>query len=104
MPVPGTGQNKLDENGKLVHSRLHEETLETLTRATGGLYERVTSAGTDPAPVVRRIEGMEKRTLESDTVNTREERFQWPAAAAALALLLYLAVGPFAPRAGRRAA
>jgi Ca-activated chloride channel family protein len=99
VPVPGTGQNKLDENGKQVHSRLNEETLETLSRATGGLYERVTSAGTDPAPVVRRIEGMEKKTLESDSVNTREERFQWPLAAAVLALLLYLTVSPFAPSA-----
>jgi Ca-activated chloride channel family protein len=104
VPVPGSGQNKLDENGKLVNSRLNEETLETLTRATGGLYERVTSAGTDPSPVVRRIEGMEKKTLESDSVNTREERFQWPAAAAALALLLYLAVSPFAQKTSRGAA
>jgi Ca-activated chloride channel family protein len=103
VPVPGSGQNKLDENGKLVNSKLNEETLETLTRATGGLYQRVTSAGTDPAPVVARIESMEKRTLESDTVNTSEERFQWPASAAALALVLYLAVAPFAPRTGRAA-
>jgi Ca-activated chloride channel family protein len=104
VPVPGSGSPKLDEHGKVVVSRLHEETLETLTRATGGLYQRATSAGTDPKPIVARIEAMEKRTLESDTVNTREERFQWPAAVAALALLCYLAVSPFAPRAGRRAA
>jgi Ca-activated chloride channel homolog len=105
VPVPGTAQRKLDENGKEVRSRLHEDTLETLTRATGGLYQRVTSAGTDPAPVVAKIESMEKRTVESDTVNTREERFQWPVGAAALALLVYLAVSPFAPlaRVGRTA-
>src|SRR4051812_2809730 len=35
VPLPGGGQDKLDENGKPVQSRLNEETLETLTRATG---------------------------------------------------------------------
>ncbi|HTQ79041.1 MAG TPA: VWA domain-containing protein [Thermoanaerobaculia bacterium] len=104
VPVPGSHQSKLDENGKVVVSRLHEETLEPLTRATGGLYQRVTSAGADPSAIVRRIESMEKRTLESDTVNTREERYQWPAGIGAAALLLYLAVAPFAERARRRAA
>jgi Ca-activated chloride channel family protein len=103
VPVPGSAEPKRDEKGQTVVSHLDEETLETLTRATGGTYLRVTNAGTDPAPIIRRIEAMEKRTLESDTVNTREERFQWPTAVATLALLLYLAVAPFAPRTGRAA-
>jgi hypothetical protein len=41
---------------------------------------------------------MEKRTVESQSVTTLEERFQWPLALAAAALLLYLGVSPFAPR------
>jgi Ca-activated chloride channel family protein len=94
----GNGGYKRDAEGNIVISRLHEDVLESMARAAGGSYTRVTSAALDPAPVVRRIDSMEKRTLESESVTTLEERFQWPLALAALALLSYLALGPFAPR------
>jgi Ca-activated chloride channel family protein len=96
IPIAG-GEFKRDENGKVVITRLHEETLESLARATGGDYLRVTSAATDPGAILRQIDRLEKRTLETETVTTREERFQWPLLLAAAALLLQLAVGPFAP-------
>ncbi len=83
----------------MVITRLHEDTLEPMAQATGGTYLRVTSAATDPTPILRQIDRLEKRTLETETVTTREERFQWPLLLAAAALLLQLAVGPFAPRA-----
>ena len=94
---PGSNGFKRDAEGNLVTSRLHEDVLEGLARGTGGGYLRVTSAAADPAPILRDIDRMEKRTLESQTLSTLEERFQWPLALAALALALYLAVGPFAP-------
>jgi Ca-activated chloride channel family protein len=97
IPIPGTTQLKRDAEGNLVTSRLHEEVLEGLARGTGGSYLRVASAAADPTAILRQIDRMEKRTLESQTLSTREERFQWPLALAALALALYLAVGPFAP-------
>ena len=99
LPLPGAppGELKRDASGAVVVSRLHEESLEPLARRTGGEYLRVTSAAADPAPIVDRIDRLEKRTVESEMVNTREERFQWPLGIAAAALLLYLAVGPFAP-------
>ncbi len=95
-PIPLGGDFKRDESGKVVITRLHEDTLEPMARATGGDYLRVTSAATDPTPILRQIDRLEKRTLESETVTTREERFQWPLLLAAAALLLQLAVGPFA--------
>ena len=106
LPLPGAAGGsargdagyKKDADGNVVISRLHEDVLESLTRATGGSYTRVTSAALDPGPVVERIDAMEKRTLESHSVTTLEERFQWPLAVAAAALFLYLAIGPFAPR------
>jgi Ca-activated chloride channel family protein len=105
LPLPGavgaagrSGNVKRDADGQVVISRLHEDVLEDLARATGGVYLRATSAAVDPAPVLRRIERMERRTLESATVSTREERFQWPLALAVLGLVLHLGLAPFAGR------
>lgn len=104
IQIPGVPGFKRDAEGNLVTSRLHEDMLEGLARGTGGGYLRVTSAATDPAPILRDIDRMEKRTMESQTLSTLEERFQWPLALAALALALYLAVGPFAPVRARETA
>ena len=46
---------------------------------------------------------LEKRTIESQTVSTEEERFQWPLGFAVLALLLHLGAGPFAAQVRRAA-
>ena len=98
IQIPGTPEFKRDAEGNMVTSKLHEEVLEGLARGTGGGYLRVTSAATDPAPILRDIDRMEKRTMESQTLSTLEERFQWPLALAALALALHLIVGPFRAR------
>ncbi|HVR98304.1 MAG TPA: VWA domain-containing protein [Thermoanaerobaculia bacterium] len=97
VPIAGGQDVKRESDGSVVISRLHEDVLEGMARETGGTYLRATSAAADPAPILRQIDGMEKRTVESQSLNTREERFQWPLALAVLAQLLYLAVGPFAP-------
>jgi Ca-activated chloride channel homolog len=96
-PIPlGGGDYKRDDRGQVVITRLHEDTLEPLARSTGGAYLRAASAATDPAPILRALDRLEKRTLESETSTTREERFQWPLLLAVAALLLQLSVGPFA--------
>lgn len=104
VPVPGSaGEFKKTSEGGVVVSRLNEDVLQNLARATGGIYLRATTAAVDPGRVVRAVDGMEKRTIESRDLSTLEERFQWPLALAALALLLHLAVGPFAPEKSRAA-
>lgn len=101
VPVPGTGGRtfKRESDGSRVISRLHEDVLEQLARDTGGSYTRAASAAVDPAPVLRKIDGMEKRTIESQVSSHLKERFQWPLALAVAALLLHLAAGSFAPAA-----
>jgi Ca-activated chloride channel family protein len=100
LPIPGSpGELKKDQDGNVVVSQLHEETLEKLARATGGAYLRAGSAAADPTPILRQIDRLEKRTIDSQSLSTLEERFQWPLALAALALLLHLGVGPFLPEA-----
>ncbi len=103
VPVPGQpGANKRREDGSLVISRLHEEVLEQIARATGGVYLRATDPARDLSPIVRAIDGLEKSTIESTVVATRAERFQWPLGTAVAALALFLAVPPFQPTSGRR--
>jgi Ca-activated chloride channel homolog len=98
VPIPGSpGEVKRDQDGSVVITRLNEETLEKLARSTGGDYLRATSAAADPSRIVTQIDRLEKRTIESQSLSTLEERFQWPLALAVLALLVYLGVGPFLP-------
>ncbi|MBW8877677.1 MAG: VWA domain-containing protein [Acidobacteria bacterium] len=96
VPIPGSpGETKRDADGNIVITRLHPEVMEKLARATGGSYLGVTSAAADPAPLLKQIDRMEKRTIESQSLSTLEERFQWPLALAVLALLLHLSLRPF---------
>ena len=98
MPAVEVGQPleyKRDEDGQVVVSRLQEQTLESLSRETGGLYIRATSAAASLERLVQRIEAMEKRSFGSEMINSLEERFQWPIALAILALVLHLGLSPF---------
>ncbi len=96
VPIPGSpGETKRDGEGNIVITQLHPDVMARLARATGGSYLQVASAAADPAPLLRQIDRMEKRTFESQSLSTLEERFQWPLGLAALALLLHLGWGPF---------
>lgn len=100
LEVPATEgsqtlEYKRDEQGNVVVSRLMEEPLESLARASGGVYLRADGAATELAPLIERIEGMERRSYGSEVINTLEERFQWPLALAVASLLALLAFAPF---------
>jgi Ca-activated chloride channel family protein len=93
------------QDGSVVISRLHEDVLEEIARATGGVYLRATDPAQSLRPIGSALAEMDRRAHETTEVDTRTERFQWPLALAAAALLLHLAVPPFGNRsAGRRRA
>jgi len=102
VPVPGPAEGqvsyKRDESGETVVSRLGEGLLETLARATGGVYLRVNGPAVDLDPVVRRIRELEDGSVGREQVEMLRERFQWPLFLAVAALFAHLGVGAFRPR------
>ncbi len=105
LELPREGQDapveyKRDEAGSVVVSRLIEDTLEQLSRGTGGIYLRAAGAAADLSPIVARIESMARRSHGSDLISSLGERFQWPAGAAILALALHLSISPFRKQTG----
>jgi len=99
IPLPGQpGEVKRDARGEVVITRLEPEELVRLTRATGGVYVEAGDANADPAPVLAQIRSLRGRLHEATTLETLEERFQWPLALAVAALAAGLALGAYAPR------
>jgi len=96
IPLAGAaGGFKRDRDGEVVVTRLHPETLERLASASGGETFRADSAAFDPAPIARAISGLGGREIESATVSTLEERFQWPLGVGVAALALTLLLAPY---------
>jgi len=92
-----TGYKK-DRGGDVVTSRLDEETLRGIARATGGLYLRATSGEVELDTLAAEISGMEKRELQSRMHAGLEERFQYPLALALVFFTAWLVI----PDLGRR--
>ncbi len=92
--LPGSDAYKQDTEGRVVVSKLNEALLERLARETDGVYLRASGLGVDLAPILDGIDSMETRSLDGQVLSTLAQRFQWPLAAAVLALLLHLAVAP----------
>lgn len=86
VPSPDGGLIR-DRDGKVVISKLDEETLKQMAQMTGGTYVHA-GKGLDPlSPLVSAINGSEKQKLESQMVLRYQERYQL-FAGLALALLV----------------
>lgn len=99
---------KKNEDGSVVVSRLHPETLEAIARGTGGRSFLLTPADLSLSALGATLEGMEQKTLAREYSYRKKERFQVPLAAAlacfAAALLLPPLDRRHAKGAGRAAA
>lgn len=96
---PSTGQNKVDQNGRPVITRLNEQELQELASATGGSYQLLSNANKAAASLVSNIDQMETKNLGSVVYTDYESYFQYFLAAA----LLFILAGWLLPDAKRLA-
>ncbi len=97
-PIPlldRPGDFKREPDGTVVVSQLHPESLRALAAATGGLYLEAANAGADPSAIADAIADMPGRLHDATTLETLEERYQWPLGVAVAALGLWLGAGAF---------
>jgi Ca-activated chloride channel family protein len=73
---------KKNEDGSVVVSRLHPETLEAIARGTGGRSFLLTPADLSLSALGAALEGMEQKTLAREYSYRKKERFQVPLAVA----------------------
>jgi len=91
IPVVRNGREmyKRDQSGQTVRSRLNEAVLQELARAGEGRYFNLSTGSKSViAALEKRIERMEKRTLEERSFSEYESSFQWFVGAALLLLML----------------
>jgi Ca-activated chloride channel family protein len=62
---PGTGTLKRDNNGKTVISKLNEEELRDIASKTGGNYFYMDNVAITATNVIRALDGIEKKLVES---------------------------------------
>lgn len=92
-PIPIYNRNgervgfKKDDNGKVIVSRMDEETLQKIALATGGKYYRATPSDMELDKIYKDIQGMEKKELEGKMLLQYDDRFQWPLAFALLFII-----------------
>jgi Ca-activated chloride channel family protein len=88
IPLESGGYLK-DRAGRVVKSRLGEETLQDVAVDTGGVYVRASGPSLGLPDLYRDyVATMEKRELESTIERRWEHRYQWPLALALVLLVL----------------
>lgn len=78
---------KRDQAGKLVITRLDEETLTRISEAGGGAYYRVSEAGTELVEIYKSLTEAEEVEFSSRTHRLKEDRYQYPLGIAILFLV-----------------
>ncbi len=95
-PIPLFDRNnmqigyKKDKNGEVVVSKLNDEILKKISRATGGKYFPATAGELELDVIFDEISDDEKKELEGTLITRYDDRFQWP-----LLFALFLIVGEF---------
>lgn len=92
IPLRGTGGSiegyKQDEKGETVMTRLDPEMLQSIARASGGRYLPATSRGLELDILYKEIEGLEKKEIKGEFIESKKERFMYFIGGALLLLVL----------------
>ncbi|HUT55511.1 MAG TPA: VWA domain-containing protein [bacterium] len=90
LETPNGTVDKTDRQGKVVITKLDENTLRKIALAGDGKYRRLDNraSGTELADIYAGIAGMEKKTFEEQYQVHYEDRFQWFVAIAIACLML----------------
>lgn len=91
-PFRGERIWKTDEEGRIVTTRLDEESLRRIAGATGGTYRRVGPGGQSLARLYDEIQKMEERAVQDRMARRMRDRFQWPLSAGIFLLLVRVAL------------
>jgi len=98
-PIPlrtraGSVQYVRDADGRVVHSKLDPETLETIAEETGGFYVNLGPTGYGLEQVLEAgVGSIPEEEISSQLQRTPIERFQWPLAVALLLLVMEPLIG-----------
>lgn len=85
---PATGQQKLDENGRPVITKLNENELKSLAQATGGSYVQLTNTGQIADGLLAVIDDMESKNYGSVIFTDYNSYFQYFTGMALLLLVI----------------
>ena len=102
IPLYDQGQQigfKKDNQGEIVQTRLHEESLTTL--AQDGAYFQISQSPAALTNLKTYLTRLNRTSLGTEQVETYDERFQWPLAAALLLLVLERLIRVRRPTVGR---
>lgn len=93
-PLPdGSGQGaKKDRAGRVVLSKLGEETLQRIARETGGAYFRSTKGNLEASGIERAIRGITTKGLKNDWAVEYEENYRFFVLAAFILLCIEMAL------------
>lgn len=95
IPVPGPGGQrtyKRDRQGGIVSTRLDPDLLMGIARTTGGEFHHAQPGRFELLDVLTKINVMERRSLDAESVSRLEERYQLPLAIAIGLLILEMLV------------
>ena len=93
VPIPlkdvdGRLAYKKDKKGQTVFTNVHADVLNRIASETGGVFAHLRSDGSDLSPVVDALRDLKRRHLGESRTLVRDERFQYPLAAAFLLLMV----------------